>query len=208
MLSSFYKISVKWAVAAIALTLLAGCSGQGSLTESSPVPSSQETATSPDSTSSQAPETNSASPSDAPTPTVDLNAVVYENTQYGFSFKLTQDWQGYSIISSQWEGLPLGEATGSQSAVTGPMLSIRDPKWTDLKPRQDIPIMVFTLDQWDALQRDEFHIGAAPIGPKELGRNNKYVFALPARYNFAFLEGYKDVESILDGNPLQATQVN
>jgi len=44
--------------------------------------------------------------------------------------------------------------------------------------------MVFTLSQWDSLQKYKFHIGAAPIGPSELGRNTKYIFELPARYNF------------------------
>jgi len=69
--------------------------------------------------------------------------------------------------------------------------------------------MVFTLAQWNSLQKDVFHIGAAPIGPSELGRNNSYVLALPARYNFAFPEGYKDVETILESNPkpLQTTQI-
>ena len=41
------------------------------------------------------------------------------------------------------------------------------------------------------------------MGPKELGRNSKYVFALPARYNFAFPTGFEEVEDILAGNPLQ-----
>jgi hypothetical protein len=64
--------------------------------------------------------------------------------------------------------------------------------------------MIFTLDQWNALQQEKFHIGAAPIGPRELGRNSRYVFALPARYNFAFPKGYEEVQDILEGNPLHA----
>ncbi|MDP1086626.1 hypothetical protein Q6245_30140, partial [Klebsiella pneumoniae] len=67
-----------------------------------------------------------------------------------------------------------------------PMISIRHPDWTSQNPRQDIPIMIFTLAQWNMLQQDEFHIGAAPINPSELGRNTSYVFARPARYNYAF----------------------
>ena len=81
---------------------------------------------------------------------------------------------------------------------TGELISIRHPEWTSQNQRQDIPIMIFTLIQWTSLQQGEFHIGAAPIGPKELGRNTSYVFALPARYNYAFPEGYEEVESILD----------
>ena len=129
--------------------------------------------------------------------------VIYRNTQYGFSFSLPLSWEGYQIIESKWEGY----TPGSQGDVTveqGPIISIRHPKWTSANPRQDIPIMIFTLAQWDSLQQDKFHIGAAPIGPSELGSNTKYVFALPARYNFSFPTGYEEVEKILEGNPLKA----
>ena len=44
------------------------------------------------------------------------------------------------------------------------------------------------------------------MGPSELGRNNRYVFALPARYNYTFPPGYKEVEKILANHPLQTTQ--
>jgi len=64
--------------------------------------------------------------------------------------------------------------------------------------------MVFTLSQWDLLQQEKFHIGAAPIGPTELGHNTRYVFALPARYNYAFPTDWEEVEKILEGNPLKA----
>ena len=36
-------------------------------------------------------------------------------------------------------------------------------KWTKEKPRQDIPIMIFTHYQWSSLEKGEIHIGAAPI---------------------------------------------
>jgi len=55
------------------------------------------------------------------------------------------------------------------------------------------------------IQKEKIHIGAAPIGPSELGRNKIYVFALPARYNFGFLNGYEEVECILKNNPLEGT---
>ena len=64
--------------------------------------------------------------------------------------------------------------------------------------------MVFSRKQWNALQKDAFHIGAAPIGPNELGRNHKYVFALPARYNFAELPGLEEVDHIVQGKSLHA----
>lgn len=132
------------------------------------------------------------------------SAVVYKNTQYQFSFPLPESWKKYSIVTEEWVGLGLDSANEGEVVESGPLISIRHPEWTAQKPRQDIPILVFTLEQWKALQQEKFHIGAAPILPKELGRNSKYVFALPARYNFAFPTGYEEVEEILESNPLQA----
>lgn len=62
--------------------------------------------------------------------------------------------------------------------------------------------MIFTMDQWNLIQQEKLAVGAAPIGPSELGRNATYVFALPARYNYAFLQGFEEVAQILTTNPL------
>jgi len=129
--------------------------------------------------------------------------VAYENTQYGFRFSLPESWMGYSIVTDKWSGLAPDDAKGEKVVETGPMISIRHPLWTSANPRQDIPVMIFTLAQWNSLQQDKFHIGAAPIGPRELARNAEYVFALPARYNFAFPIGYEEVETILENAPLK-----
>lgn len=139
-------------------------------------------------------------------PESNSGTIVYRNDEFGFSFSLPASWKGYQIVTSQWEGVsPTSPGNGSPVAM-GPMLSIRHPQWTAQAPRQDIPIMVFTAKQWTALQAGAFHIGAAPINPTELGRTATYVFALPARYNYAYPEGYKEVESILASHPLQATE--
>ncbi len=129
--------------------------------------------------------------------------VIYKNAEYGFSFALPDSWRNYSIVNSKWEGDAVGP-NGNVPVEYGPIISIRHPQWTPQNPRQDIPIMVFTPAQWTALSRDEFHIGAAPIGPTKLGSNSDYVFALPARYNFAFPTGFEEVEKILETNPLQS----
>lgn len=141
---------------------------------------------------------------EAAAPDLEKEALVYKNTQYGFRFTLPDSWQGYSIVTEKWEGLAIGGTKSQEVIETGPWLSIRHPQWKAEKPRQDIPILVFTPDQWKRLQQEEFHIGAAPIGPKELGGNSSYVFALPARYNYAFPEGFEEVEQILASGPLQA----
>ena len=163
----------------IALTLLAGCATQGS-----PVPT-------PSSTPSE-------TPSATPTPS---NSIVYSNTAYGFKFTLPISWMGYSIVAEKWEG---NSVSTGKVVETGPLLSIRHPLWTSAAKRQDIPILIFTIKQWVSLTAEKFHVGAAPIPPSELGRNLKYVFALPARYNYAFPTGFEEVEAILKSNPLKA----
>ncbi len=127
--------------------------------------------------------------------------IVYDNTQYGFKVNLPNSWEGYTIVNDKWEGI----GTGTVNA-TGPLISIRHPLWTKENPRQDIPIMVFTISEWDAMNKDEFHIGAAPINPSELSRNSTYVFALPARYNFSYLTGFEEVQKIIDGKAVVATE--
>ncbi|MEL7655420.1 MAG: hypothetical protein AAGU75_05875, partial [Bacillota bacterium] len=64
------------------------------------------------------------------------------------------------------------------------------------------PLMVFTPEQWQALREEGLSVGAAPIGPRKLGGNSRYIFAIPARYNYAFPAGYEEVEDILHNSPL------
>jgi len=125
----------------------------------------------------------------------------YHNSDLGFSVSLPPSWKGFTVQNIEWEGLISGDL-GDEVVRRGPLISIVHPKSSVQQSRQDIPIMVFTIEQWDQLQQDEWHIGAAPIGPFELGRNSKYVFALPARYNYAFLEGWEEVEQILQRRPI------
>jgi len=86
----------------------------------------------------------------------------------------------------------------------GPEITLVNPQSTPAKQYQDIYIMVFSHAQWDSLQRGEFAVSAAPVGPGELGRNRKYVFAEPPRMINDSLEGYEEVVRIVHGNPLHA----
>ena len=131
----------------------------------------------------------------------------YRDIELGFSFSLPAGWEGFSVRTSQWEGLKSADQ-GDQIVEQGPIISIFHPASTAQQPRQEIPIMVFTIPQWDRMQSGEWHVGAAPISPLELGRNSRYVFALPARYNYAFLDGWEEVEQILGENPLSAFEPN
>jgi len=188
--------AVKVAAAALALLLLGGCAAASPAVTASPTP----TETPAESTESPAPAEATESPAPAATPV----AVVYENDQYGFTFALPDSWAGYTIVEDQWEALMVD---GDGETITGPKLLIRHPDWMEDEPREDIPILVITLDQWDQLAEGTYHIGASPLEPTELGRNDQYVFALPARYNYDFLEGYEEVAEILEGGALQATDV-
>ncbi|HEX4103884.1 MAG TPA: hypothetical protein VHZ04_00160 [Candidatus Paceibacterota bacterium] len=146
----------------------------------------------------------------APTPTPATGAtssvafpITYTNNTYGFTFSLPADWQGYTIVTSTWNG------NGDQACpangcppVTGPEILIRNPQWTKANPWQDIPIMVFTPSEWSAVASGTLITSAAPIPPSELGQNANYVFALPPRYDYAYPNGWQEVESIMQSNPL------
>jgi hypothetical protein len=139
-----------------------------------------------------------AAPLPTPRPTTGIE---YRNPEFGFTFSLPASWKGYSTLNDKW----LGYAFNGQTEVTieqGPMISIRHPQWTPENPRRDIPIMIFTIAQWNSLQQGNYSVSAGGI-TIELGRNAKYVFALPPRYDFADLPGRDEVETILEGNPLR-----
>jgi len=183
----FIKKLSKVLVLSITLTLFVFCF-YGCQSASIPSPSAAPTA----------PPSAEATTSEV---SVNTNSgLIYTNTQYGFTFALPSDWKGYTMIEEKWQGTPL---ESSSTAYSGPEILIRNPGWTEKDPMLDIPIMVFTIDQWNDLQNEKFHIGAAPINPSELGRNSKYVFALPARYNFSYLKGWDEVDKIIQGKPLK-----
>ena len=135
-------------------------------------------------------------PAPAPIPA----PIIYHNMQYGFCFLLPADWKGYKIITEKWSGTVLD--TGQKEG--GPELLIRNPKWTEADPWQDIPMMVFTPSQWKFVEADNLAVSAAPIGPAELGRNKSHVFALPPRWiGFADAQGQDEVQTLMNQNPFE-----
>ena len=132
------------------------------------------------------------------------SSVTYTNNQYGFNFTLPTDWNGYSVVTNTWSGNPLNSST---SAQTGPKLLLRNPNWTDSNHYEDIPVLVFTLAQWNSYVAGNFAVSAAPIAASELGRNNTYVFALPPRWDFDYSTGYQEADTIVQSNPLQAFNI-
>jgi hypothetical protein len=177
----------------ILLAGLAGCGGTSvKPAQETPIPAPAPTQPQTPTPSTQAP---------APAAQTETS-IEYRNDEYGFTFSLPLGWKGYSIVNQTWEGNPIDVTNGPK--VNGPELLIRHPLWTTEAPRQDIPILVFTHSQWDLVQAEKLSLGAAPIGPSELGRNEKFVFGLPARYNFAYPTGFEEVDQIIQGNPLHA----
>jgi len=132
------------------------------------------------------------------------DSVAYMNAEYGFNFYLPDSWKGFTIVTDKWKGIY--QVDPQKAEETGLIIYIRHPLWTYQNPRQDIPIMIFTTAQWELLQQEKISLGAAPIGPSELGHNFKYIFALPARYNYAFPTGFEEVEDILNNKPLEPTE--
>lgn len=151
---------------AITVVLISGCSLKPEQNNSGP------------DTSSQTQVTPQASPQ-IPTSTI------YNNSEYGFSLALPNDWQGHKVATS--------------TVDRGVKITIRHPQWTKESPREDIPILIYPLAQWTKWLANNFadYQTAAPIGPQERGRNNLYVFATAPRYNFDFQPGYEQVEEII-----------
>jgi hypothetical protein len=132
-------------------------------------------------------------------PAVDA-PIEYRNSQYGFCFTLPASWKGYSIVTDQWNGTPLDGGP----AMSGVKLLIRHPAWTAENPREDIPIMIFDPAGWARVETEEVALSAAPIGPVKLGKNRRYVFALPARWDFDELPGGEEADQVVAGKPLKA----
>lgn len=118
------------------------------------------------------------------TPVVSTTSV-YKNDMYGFQMTLSKDWSGYIVSTST---IKFGNA-----------VTLRHPLWTKENPRMDIPVLIYTVEQWDKWLKTNFdgYPTAAPIGPTERGRNDKYVFATAPRYNYSFATGFEQVEDIL-----------
>lgn len=126
-----------------------------------------------------APDINSENIFNVKTKEIVKPIVNYNNSQYGFEITLTDSWQGYSIISDIWNGELLNTPN---TKYQGPKILIRNPKWTEERHWQDIPILVFTPAEWKLIQDENLGISAAPIGPSKLAENANYVFALPPRW--------------------------
>ena len=148
------------------------------------------------------PKSKTTSPINTPGQTD--TTLTYTNTDYGFTFSLPNNWKGYSVVKNTWKGSPLNNKIANEE---GPKLLIRNPNWTSTTPYEDIPIMIFTLEQWGSYTAENFNVSAAPIPASEIARNNLYVFALPPRWDFDYSKGFEDAENIMKNNPPKAFNI-
>lgn len=111
--------------------------------------------------------------------------VSYVNQKYGFSFELPESWKDYTTTENEIE--------------FGTAVTIRKSNWTESAPTAEIPILIYPTAQWEIWQTNNFenYPTAAPIGPTKRGSNENYVFATAPRYNFSFLPGFEEVETIV-----------
>ena len=119
------------------------------------------------------------------------NWKIHTNDKYGFEVTLLDSWKGYEVLTESWKGISLN---GDSKQYQGPQIIIRNPKWSVSKPWQDIPIMVFTKDEWELIEAKNLSVNAAPIGPNKLDENQEYVFALPPRW-IGFTDNLKQDEA-------------
>jgi hypothetical protein len=127
--------------------------------------------------------------------------IVYRNTKYGFCFRLPADWKGYAVITGKWSG----SSPGTGKEMQGPLLLIRHPAWTEDDPYQDIPIMIFTQDQWRDKEAHGLITSTFGADWGTFGSNAKYVFKQPDRWvGYTDDKGWREVEDLMMTHPFQA----
>ena len=142
---------------------------------------------------------------DEPLQTTEIS-VEYRNSDYGLLVVLPMSWDGYSVEDHTWTASKIDDTGREVPATTGIEIHVIPPGSTDTTPLQDIPIMIFTHEQWkhiDGIYND-WVVSPAPFDPRILAENDSYVFALPARYNHTLLENYQEVEDIIESGAIRA----
>jgi hypothetical protein len=113
------------------------------------------------------------------------SGILYQNEQYGFSLSLPSSWNGYLVSTS--------------TVDFGVKVLLGSPLWTGTGSYEDIPILVYPLSKWQEWEANNFsdYSTAAPIGPSERARNDRYVLATAPRYNYDYSLGWEEVEEII-----------
>ncbi len=98
------------------------------------------------------------------------------------------------------------ERPGTRLAEASPLHRGADPpsKMYQTKSLRRHPYPLFTHADWKLVNEGKISVSAAPFPPSELGRNARYVFALPPRFDYDFSTGYQEVESLIRQKSLHA----
>jgi hypothetical protein len=129
--------------------------------------------------------------------------VFYRDGRYGLTFFLPASWRGYSVSIQQIEDTTYSTAQDEQITVgQTAMITLRHPQWQARAPHQDIPILIFTRAQWDALHHGELWPSIFAGGTMdELWHSPRFVFAMSSRYNSTDeVSGRKEVAEIVKRN--------
>jgi hypothetical protein len=127
----------------------------------------------------------------------------YHNTKYDLTFYLPASWRDYSVLTERWEGITYSPHKDQDVVLArGPIIVLRNPLWKTNDQYQDIPIYVFTREQWTDDKTGKFSAEGAGGVIYELWHNAKYVFGMHSR-TFGYNEDLKDwrkTENIVDQN--------
>jgi hypothetical protein len=129
--------------------------------------------------------------------------VRYRNAKYDLMFYMPASWRGYSVLMERWEGITYSPDKDQDVVLAdGPIIVLRNPLWKTNDQYQDIPIYIFTRQQWDDMHRGEFDAVGAGGVIYELWHNDKYVFGMHSR-TFGFndeLKKWRETENIVYQN--------
>ncbi len=125
----------------------------------------------------------------SPTPIASSNSKIYANQTYGFSMTFPTGWEGYKMKEMD---IPGEIATYYVNLPTKFPASPEGDSTADKGYFSPFVISVYTLDQWNATQKDE--------GPKDtlIIKNSKYAFAWThAQWVPEDFKNDKDINSII-----------
>jgi hypothetical protein len=127
----------------------------------------------------------------------------YHNAKYDFTFCLPPSWRGYSVKIGQWDGGHYSSAS-DKTVITdhGEIIFLRYPQWKTNDLYQDIPIVMFTRNQWDDERTGKMSAYISAGGTiDELWHDRNHVFAISSRYNAADdVKGWQEAPEIIAKN--------
>ena len=129
--------------------------------------------------------------------------VRYHNAKYDLTFYLPQNWKGYSVLTEHWDGETyLADKDKDVVLARGPIIVLRNRLWKTNDQCQDIPIYIFTRQQWTDDKTGKSSAEGAGGVIYELWHNDRYVFGIHSR-TFGFntdLKDWRETENIVNQN--------